>query len=267
VPETALVDPSVGTAIRIRETTAESANRVPLPTSLGDLSGTISSSRNVTRASSKKVASNSLLKEGTALMIAPDTQVTADIREAIEAWITEDPPRGQATWVNGNPRCLVWAVDGEQYSTSGLAERIVSEASGHSASITGPTWWADETGLRLHELLEEHTEEPVYTSQGGERDWSSLHVLLDKVPAGKWTSYKDLADAIGSSPIAVGQHVTRCNECELGYRVLNLRGTIAPGFTWSDENRDDDPRELLESEGVRFDSAGRADPDQRHRFG
>jgi len=58
VPETALVDPSVGTAIRIRETTAESANRVPLPTSLGEHSGTITSSRNVTRASSQKVASN-----------------------------------------------------------------------------------------------------------------------------------------------------------------------------------------------------------------
>ena len=201
-----------------------------------------------------------LLEEGQQLTVSPDTQVTADLREAVREWIAEDPRRGQARWVNANPRCLRWEIDDKTWSTSGLAEHIIREGAGHPASITGPMWWTDDNGLRLHELLEEHTGEPVYPGVAAERDWSALHEWLAKVPPGRWTSYKDLADAIGSSPIAVGQHVARCPDCVLGYRVLTSRGTISPGFTWAEEGRDDDPREILEQEGVRFDEAGRADP-------
>ncbi len=211
-----------------------------------------------------RIIDASLLEEGQLLSVAPDTQVTADLRDAIRGWIDEDPRRGQARWVNANPRCLRWEADGKAWSASGLAEQIVREATGQSASITGPMWWTDDNGLRLHEILEEHTGEPVYSGVAAERDWAPLHGLLAQIPSGRWTSYKDLADAIGSSPIAVGQHVARCPDCTSAYRVLTSRGTLSPGFTWDDENRDDDPREVLEQEGVSFDEAGRADP--AHRF-
>lgn len=207
-----------------------------------------------------------LLDEGQRLTVAPDTQVTADVRDAIRAWVAEDPRRGAARWVNSNPRCLRWEMDGSPWSASGLAEHIISEAGGPAASITGPMWWADETGLRLHEILEEHTGEAVYPGVSTERDWSPLHELLDQVPSGSWTSYKDLADAIGSSAIAVGQHVARCPDCTLAYRVLTSRGTVSPGFTWADDERSDDPRDVLEREGVRFDEGGRADPSLRVIF-
>ena len=207
-----------------------------------------------------------LLAEDQRLAVAPDTQVTADVRDAVREWVAEDPRRGAARWVASNPRCLRWEVDGRTWSTSGLAEHILSEAAGHTASITGPMWWTDDTGLRLHEILEEHTGEAVYPGVSAERDWAPLHELLAQIPSGRWTSYKDLADAIGSSAIAVGQHVARCPDCTLAYRVLTSRGTVSPGFTWEDDERSDDPKDVLEGEGVRFDAAGRADPSMRVIF-
>lgn len=207
-----------------------------------------------------------LLEEGQLLTVEPDTQVTLDVRDAVNEWVSEDPARGRARWVNSNPRCLRWEVDGSEWSTSGLAEHIIAEASGALPSITGPTWWTEENGLRLHELLEEHLGEPVYSRYGAERDWSDLHEVLAELPAGRWTTYKDLAAAIGSSPIAVGQHIARCPDCVNGYRVLSSTRTVSAGFTWSDDDRDDDPQVLLEQEGVQFDEAGRADPSTRQVY-
>lgn len=150
---------------------------------------------------------------------------------------------------------LRWLGDGQPWSASGLAEHILRETSGHNASITGPTWWADETGLRLHELLEEYIGEPVYAASLGERDWTGRHELLAQLQPGEWTTYKGLADAIGSSAIAVGRHVAHCPSCPHASRVLTSRGTVtvSGGFRWDDGERDDDSQALLEREGVRFD--------------
>jgi alkylated DNA nucleotide flippase Atl1 len=65
-------------------------------------------------------------------------------------------------------------------------------------------------------------------------------------------SYGDLAKVIGSSAIAVGQHVTSCPQCPTAYRVLRDDGCVAENFTWDDPARDDDPRQLLQDEGVEF---------------
>ena len=47
------------------------------------------------------------------------------------------------------------------------------------------------------------------------------------------------------------------------HRVLKLSGHISPDFRWPDPQRTDNPREVLEAEGVRFDELDRADPEQR----
>lgn len=127
-------------------------------------------------------------------------------------------------------------------------------------------WWTDADGLRLDEILEEQTGEPVYSQPSGERDWSDLHRVLADLQPGAWTTYKDLADAIGSSAIAVGQHVAKCDACPQAYRVLTSRRTVSGGFHWGDSDRDDDPQALLEQEGIVFDAAGRADPASRRQF-
>lgn len=222
--------------------------------------------RRRSRSVVSRIIDAGLLEDGQLLRVAPDTQVAVEVREQVSQWISAEPARGRALWVNANPRCLRWEFDGNVWSTSGLAEHIIGEASGHSASITGPTWWETEEGLRLHELLEEHLGEPVYSGYGAERDWSDLHELLEGLPAGRWTTYKDLADAIGSSAIAVGQHIANCSACPNAYRVLTSRRTVSEGFRWADADRDDDPQDLMVAEGIPFDAAGRADPTMRVRF-
>lgn len=49
-----------------------------------------------------------------------------------------------------------------------------------------------------------------------------------------------------------------------GQRLESLQGggTISPGFRWTEPGRNDDPRVVLEEEGLRFDAQGHADPEQ-----
>jgi alkylated DNA nucleotide flippase Atl1 len=89
-----------------------------------------------------------------------------------------------------------------------------------------------------------------------------MNQVLAAIPAGRWTSYLDVAEVIGSHQVSVGSRLASVTAPN-AYRVLKLRGTISPEFRWPDPARTDDPRELLEAEGVKFDSAGRAESSQR----
>lgn len=113
---------------------------------------------------------------------------------------------------------------------------------------------------RTIELVEERFGlEPA----AGGRDWSDLHALLDSLSAGAWTTYGDLAEQVGSSPIAIGRHVASCPQCRAPWRVIGADRKPRAGFRWDDPQRTDTVLEVLTAEGVRFDEAGRADPQQR----
>lgn len=93
------------------------------------------------------------------------------------------------------------------------------------------------------------------------RDWTLLRRACAALSPGTWTTYGDLAELIGSHPVPVGVHLAS-KPVPNAWRVLMADGTVSPGFRWSDENQEDDPTELLESEGVVF-IEGHADPAQR----
>ena len=77
----------------------------------------------------------------------------AKARDRVAAWIEENPARGQASWQNDKKRPLVWAIDGESWSPTGLAQEILLQAVGQRAiSIQGPRAWRDEGGKTLSEL-------------------------------------------------------------------------------------------------------------------
>jgi alkylated DNA nucleotide flippase Atl1 len=81
-------------------------------------------------------------------------------------------------------------------------------------------------------------------------DWSRLHQILERLPGGRWTSYLELSDAIGSAPQAVGNHVATCTQCTNAYRVLTHEGRISPSFRWGNPSDTRDPVDVLRTEGV-----------------
>lgn len=92
--------------------------------------------------------------------------------------------------------------------------------------------------------------------------WGLLNQVLAEIPAGCWTAYGALAQVIGSHPVPVGQRIATM-DVPNGWRVLQAEGKTSPGFHWGDSARVGTQQEVLETEGVRFDPEGRADPAQR----
>lgn len=85
--------------------------------------------------------------------------------------------------------------------------------------------------------------------------------IVAEIPAGRWTSYGEVALVAGSYPQPVAALITT-HPMQGAWRVLQTGGTISPGFRWLDPGRTDDPRAYLEAEGLEFDDDGRAAPDQ-----
>jgi uncharacterized protein with ParB-like and HNH nuclease domain/alkylated DNA nucleotide flippase Atl1 len=94
-------------------------------------------------------------------------------------------------------------------------------------------------------------------------DWGLLHSILETLPAGRWTSYHELAGAVGTSAPAVGFHVANCDECTDAHRVMTWDGRIAESFRWRDPEDDREPESVLRAEGVQFDDKHRAERDQQ----
>lgn len=96
----------------------------------------------------------------------------------------------------------------------------------------------------------------------GHPGWAEVVKALGYVEAGWWTTYGDLAALTALSAQSVGKFLGT-EKVANAHRVLRANGSISPDFHWPDPERSDDPRQVLESEGLRFDESGRADPDQR----
>ncbi len=92
--------------------------------------------------------------------------------------------------------------------------------------------------------------------------WDTMATALAELPAGSWTTYGDIAALIGSHPVAVGARLAT-QPAPNAHRVLQSEGTISPNFRWLEPDRTDNPRQLLEAEGVHFDDHGRAKAAQR----
>ncbi|MET8217861.1 GmrSD restriction endonuclease domain-containing protein [Streptomyces hirsutus] len=93
--------------------------------------------------------------------------------------------------------------------------------------------------------------------------WTELRAALVVMPSGTWTTYGDIAELIGSHPVAVGAYLGSNPSVIGAYRVLTVEGKISPSFRWPEGSDRQPPQELLASEGIRFDSWGRAHRSQR----
>ncbi len=93
-------------------------------------------------------------------------------------------------------------------------------------------------------------------------DFAALHTLMSVIPAGRWTTYGDVGSLVDVHSRGLGSHIKSCSHCPNAVRVLAAGGQRhGSGFRWSNPDRNDDPNDVLEQEGVRFEN-GRAAPEQ-----
>jgi alkylated DNA nucleotide flippase Atl1 len=85
------------------------------------------------------------------------------------------------------------------------------------------------------------------------------------LPEGRWTTYGDLADAIGAPGRArhVARALARGDGIPNAHRVLRSTGRVAAGFRTGDCGGPEVARRMLEGEGMRFGPSGAADPARR----
>ena len=127
----------------------------------------------------------------------------------------------------------------------------------------GWAFWTLEDGRKLADVRAVYRgEKPDQEKTRPAFDWSRLHAILEALPQGRWTTYGDLADAVGTAPQPLGAHITTCPQCANAHRVLTAEGRLAAAFAWPDSNDARDPGEMLRAEGVGF-LEGRADPSRR----
>lgn len=199
-----------------------------------------------------------IFEEGRELRIVVPAGAGED-RDTLAAWLAEDPQRGVVRW-RQDPRAPVeWAVNGEAWNLTTLIRHIIEEATGEPArtQVWGPNWYQTLDGEVMHKVAE-----PL-GDVGGERfDWSRLHAVLAALPSGRWTTYGDLAEVVGTAAQPLGHHIARCHECANAWRVLGGDGRPRPNFKWSDPTDIRTQEQALVDEAITFtdsvaDSANR----------
>lgn len=189
-----------------------------------------------------------IFKEGQELRIVVPAGVAED-RDAVAAWLADDPQRAVVRW-RQDPRAPVdWSVDREAWNLTTLIRHILAEATGEPArtQVWGPNWYQTLEGEVLHKVAE-----PL-GDVGGERfDWSRLHAVLAALPRDGWTTYGDLAEVVGTAAQPLGQHLSRCDECPNAWRVLGGDGRPRPNFKWSDPTDTRTQEQALAGEGITF---------------
>jgi len=131
-----------------------------------------------------------------------------------------------------------------------------------------PAWGRDQILARSDQLAGRVTDIwpgplPGYGDPPSGFNWSPINAAIAAIPAGRWTTYGDLAQLGGTAPVPVGQHVANTAGLPNAYRVLGANGTLRPNFHWVDPDDHRDVVEVLTSEGIIFDQSGAARQDQR----
>src|SRR4051794_3470291 len=100
-------------------------------------------------------------------------------------------------------------------------------------------------------------------------DFRRAKAFIDAIPAGRWSAYKDVAEAAGSprGAQAIGDWLRRRgNEVSNVHRVLRADGFVADAFSPAGRGipaNADRVRDRLQQEGVHIDQRGRASRAQR----
>lgn len=223
------------------------------------------STQRATRAAAERQASipdrlvrAGVFADGSKLRIVVPEGLRED-HDAIAAWLAADAQRAIVYWRQDSRKPVRWAVDQQVWNLTGLIRHVIEEATGESppAQIWSPRWFRTPAGEVLHKIAER-----LDADSGSSFDWSSLHSVLAELPAGRWTTYGDLAVITGTAAQPLGGHLAKCAACPNAWRVLGSDGRSRPNFEWSDPMDRRTQEQALLAQGVRF-ANGAADQRQR----
>lgn len=115
------------------------------------------------------------------------------------------------------------------------------------------------------QYIAQREEKQHVTRVASQFDWDKAVELIAAIPPGHWATYQEVAEAAGGggkfAGRGLGQKLLKANAEELPdsvHRVLRWDGSVSPG--WVGKIGDAAAcKALLESEGLTFDAAGRAD--------
>ncbi|MFB9252186.1 McrB family protein [Sphaerisporangium melleum] len=122
----------------------------------------------------------------------------------------------------------------------------------------------DFPGVELYEELmrEYRARRPTSRQRYSDRSWLIIAEAMARLEPGTWTTLEELRKlADPDIRSRVGRFFDE-HPSSTSHRVLSDQGEIPLHFSWARPNRTDDPREVLEREGLEFDSEGRANRTQ-----
>jgi alkylated DNA nucleotide flippase Atl1 len=169
---------------------------------------------------------------------------------------------GNLTLTGYNENLSNHEFDRKREILQGSSIRMNQEIATHS------TWGPkqiEQRGRELSQRIITAWPGPIAATNGVGDDnplWESLNRMLALLPTGHWTNYGDLAKVLGTAAQPLGNRLAT-TPAPNAHRVLNAQGELSAGFRWLEADRTDDPRKILEQEGVRFSAGGRAEPSQR----
>lgn len=131
------------------------------------------------------------------------------------------------------------------------------------------TWGREQLvarGADLAEMVVSHWVAPLNDTEAVESGiaWSLVKEVVSAIPAGRWTTYGNVAAIAGTHPVPLGVFLGS-NPVPNAWRVLQAAGTVSPGFRWPSPSPHTgrDPIEVLTEEGVTFDLNGHAEASQK----
>ncbi|WP_277210580.1 GmrSD restriction endonuclease domain-containing protein [Isoptericola croceus] len=191
---------------------------------------------------------------------ATKSQAWVEIKHLVAAGLLQPgivlrPKGGGETIARITDQALI-EIDAKTFDSPSAAARHVR----NGQQTNGWWYWHLEDGRRLKDVRAEfRDEEPAVQPSF---DWSPLHRILEQLPEGRWASYGELADAIGTASQPLGSHIANCRHCVNAWRVLTADGRIAPTFRWVNQDDTRDPKVVLETEGIAF-ADDKADPERQ----
>lgn len=140
------------------------------------------------------------------------------------------------------------------------AERLLSTGVIANQNIAkSPAWGKPQIldrSIRLADTATRIWSGPDENLLSKEQDsvFDRIEEVLSLVETGTWTTYGDIARAVGTVGQVVGAAVSRTDAPEGAWRVLRSGGAVSPDFAWPEGSpyAGKSCREVLESEGVRF---------------